>query len=437
MKKNNKSTIKERDAEAFDIEGLSASGRSDDKNTDNPGDSLEDGDIIDIDDYLEKDRSSEKDKAGSEELKRYKAKRRKGAMLYRIFLLSWISALLIVIGSLLGKFYDYLDKYETDYRASRPEVITEDLMMLYRTGDISGIYDKLTQKPAVGEYETESELLEYLRPLLEQGPVSFTQDRAESTEEHPVFLISSGDKVISRAEYQMIPKLSDEDIPRWELAYLDLPAEPGISVDVISPANISVYINGKIMPDTSIISAEEEAPVQKYFLEFEEIPPMVEHSYMGLYLEPKVTAKDPDGNDVPILYDSSVNRYVVDYPRDCPDREELEDYASRVVASYASFVSGDLAESELRKYFTPDNIFLYYMTHAGLTYFTRHLAEEIHSTEVLDFIRYTDDSFYCEVKVEQYLTMEWGPREPEVLITDGKFYFVKLNDEWKVSGIEF
>ena len=46
MKKNNKSTIKERDAEAFDIEDLSASGRSDDKNTDNPGDSLEDGDII-------------------------------------------------------------------------------------------------------------------------------------------------------------------------------------------------------------------------------------------------------------------------------------------------------------------------------------------------------------------------------------------------------
>lgn len=397
----------------------------------------EDEDIIDIDDYLEKESSSEKDKAESEELKRYKAKRRKGAMIYRIFLLSWISALLIVIGSFLGKFYDYLDKYETDYRASRPEVITEDLMILYRTGDIAGIYDLLTEKPAVDEYESVDDLLEYLRPMLDQGPVSFTQNRAESTDEHPVFLISAGDKVISRAEYQMVPKAGDDDIPRWELAYLDLPAEPEVSVDVIAPADISIYINGKAMQDDCITSAEEEAPVQKYFLEFTEIPPMVERSYSGLYLEPEVTARDADGNDVQVVYDSSSNRYTVDYPRDCPDREDLEAYASKVVASYASFVSGDLAESELRKYFTPDNIFLYYMTHAGLTYFTRHLAEEIHSTEVLDFIRYTDDSFYCEVKVEQYLTMEWGPREPEVLITDGKFYFVRLNDEWKVSGIEF
>ncbi|MBO7355916.1 MAG: hypothetical protein J6U50_04730 [Lachnospiraceae bacterium] len=397
----------------------------------------DDEDIIDIDDYLEKESSSEKDKAESEELKRYKAKRRKGAMIYRIFLLSWISALLIVIGSFLGKFYDYLDKYETDYRASRPEVITEDLMILYRTGDIAGIYDLLTEKPAVDEYESVDDLLEYLRPMLDQGPVSFTQNRAESTDEHPVFLISAGDKVISRAEYQMVPKAGDDDIPRWELAYLDLPAEPEVSVDVIAPADISIYINGKAMQDDCITSAEEESPVQKYFLEFTEIPPMVERSYSGLYLEPEVTARDADGNDVQVVYDSSGNRYTVDYPRDCPDREDLEAYASKVVASYASFVSGDLAESELRKYFTPDNIFLYYMTHAGLTYFTRHLAEEIHSTEVLDFIRYTDDSFYCEVKVEQYLTMEWGPREPEVLITDGKFYFVRLNDEWKVSGIEF
>ncbi|MBP1586089.1 MAG: hypothetical protein ILP17_10395, partial [Lachnospiraceae bacterium] len=349
----------------------------------------DDEDIIDIDDYLEKESSSEKDKAESEELKRYKAKRRKGAMIYRIFLLSWISALLIVIGSFLGKFYDYLDKYETDYRASRPEVITEDLMILYRTGDIAGIYDLLTEKPAVDEYESVDDLLEYLRPMLDQGPVSFTQNRAESTDEHPVFLISAGDKVISRAEYQMVPKAGDDDIPRWELAYLDLPAEPEVSVDVIAPADISIYINGKAMQDDCITSAEEEAPVQKYFLEFTEIPPMVERSYSGLYLEPEVTARDADGNDVQVVYDSSGNRYTVDYPRDCPDREDLEAYASKVVASYASFVSGDLAESELRKYFTPDNIFLYYMTHAGLTYFTRHLAEEIHSTEVLDFIRYT------------------------------------------------
>jgi hypothetical protein len=154
-------------------------------------------------------------------------------------------------------------------------------------------------------------------------------------------------------------------------------------------------------------------------------------------MEPTVTAYAADGSEVPVVYDSEASKYYVDYPRDCPDREAMENYAAKAVSAYASFVSGDLPESELRRYFTPNNRFLYYMTHAGLTYFTRHLDEEIHSTEILDFISYSDDAFYCEVKVEQYLTMEWGPREPEILITDGKFYFVRINDEWKVSGIEF
>ncbi len=367
----------------------------------------------------------------------YLKKRRLGAMLYRIFLMSWIAALLIVISVFLGKFYDYLDKYETDYRASRSEVITEDLMILFRTRDVSSIYDLLTDKPKAGIYESENEILEYMKPLLSQGPVSFSEVRGESTYEHPVFCISSGESTIARAEYDLMPGASEDDIPKWNLSLLDLPVRAEKSVDVIAPENITIFINGTKLSDSALTNIEEEAEAQKFFDEYVYVPPMAERVCQGLYMEPTVTAYAADGSEVPVVYDSETSKYYVDYPRDCPDREAMENYAAKVVSAYASFVSGDLPESELRRYFTPNNRFLYYMTHAGLTYFTRHLAEEIHSTEILDFISYSDDAFYCEVKVEQYLTMEWGPREPEILITDGKFYFVRINDEWKVSGIEF
>ncbi|MCR4793237.1 MAG: hypothetical protein K5871_10830 [Lachnospiraceae bacterium] len=365
------------------------------------------------------------------------ARRRKGAAIYRVFLLTWIAALMIVISVFLGRFYDYLDKYETDYRASRPEVITEDVMVLFRAGDVNGIYDLLSEKPGAGEYESEKEVLDYMSGMLGQGGISFSEDKSVSSEEHPVFDISSGDSVIARAEYQEVPRTSDADIPRWELANLIFPVEPEVSVLIEAPENIDIYINGKILPEAAVTSVEEAPAVQRFFDEFTQIPPMTERVCEGLFFEPVVTARTADGAEVPVVYDEAGGIYRTDYPRDCAGREEMEELASRAVSAYASFVSGDLAESTVRSYFTPDNIFLYYMTHAELRYFTRHLAEEIHSTEVLDFISYSDDAFYCEVMVEQYLTMEWGPREPEILLTDGKFYFVKIDGEWKVAGIEF
>ena len=59
------------------------------------------------------------------------------------------------------------------------------------------------------------------------------------------------------------------------------------------------------------------------------------------------------------------------------------------------------------------------------------------NVEVRDFISYTDDMYYCEVYLEQWMQMNRGSSEPEVVPTDGRFYFVKVNGKWKISGIEY
>ena len=85
---------------------------------------------------------------------RVKIKRRKGAKLYRIFLLSWILCLIVVLAGALMSFNDYLIRFEAVYKATLPEYVAGDLLTLFRTEDTGSLYDLATVKPEYGTYET-------------------------------------------------------------------------------------------------------------------------------------------------------------------------------------------------------------------------------------------------------------------------------------------
>ena len=364
-----------------------------------------------------------------------KTKRKKGARLYRIFLLSWVLCLLVVLSASLSRFYDFLVKYEAAYKATLPEYVAADLLTLFRTEDTGSLYDLATEKPGHGTYETREDVVIYLRSFLQNGPISLDPVRAESTDNHQVFLIDSGDVTVARAEYVKEPVADALEIPRWDLTSLILYADEPRGIHISAPDNVNLIVNGIEYSGTG--TPGEEPVAQRFVGDYEELPRIDEYDIDGFYYLPDVAAVTDDGTNLPVLCDMNTYTFYVDYPRDCAYRTEVEAVAKEAVGAYANFISGDLSEGELKKYFTANNVFLYYMEHAELKWFTRHLASEIHSAEVVDFIAYSDDVCYCEVVVEQYLTMEWGPREPEVITTDGKFYFVKQNGEWKVLGIEF
>lgn len=362
-------------------------------------------------------------------------KYKKGARLYRIFLLSWILCLLVVIAAALNRFDEFLIKYEAAYRASLPEAVAADLLTLFRTEDTGSLYDLATEKPGHGIYETREDVVIYLRKFLHNGPITLDVVRSESTDDHNVFLIDSGDVTVARAEFVKEPVADVLEIPKWDLTSLTLYADDPRGIHISAPDNVNLLING--IEYTGVGEAGQEPVAQRFVGEYEDLPRINEYDIDGFYYLPDVSALSDDGTILPVLCDMNTYTYYVDYPRDSAYRTEVEAVAKEAVGAYASFISGDLSEGELKKYFTADNIFLYYMEHAELKWFTRHRASEIHSAEVVDFIAYSDDVCYCEVIVEQYLTMEWGPREPEVITTDGKFYFVKQGDDWKVLAIEF
>ena len=356
---------------------------------------------------------------------------------FRIFMLLWILMLLLVVWDFNRQFYSFLENTEAKYRASLPESVTKEVVTIFRDGDVNYICELMTGRCPLNDYETENDLREYMRTLIGNGSISAVPVIEETNDDRQVYYIESGDLRVARAEYLKEPERTRRDIPVWDLVSLEVYAEPSIGIGISAPENVKLFINGKELSENAVRSMQDPPSAQRFFDGFTTLPVMTDVKVNGFYLTPEITAENEDGTPVPVTADPENGIYKIGYPADCEGREEMEKTACDAVSAYAEYISGDLSEGTLRQYFTKDNIYLYYMQHAELKWFTRHLKSEIHSADVQEFIAYNEDAFYCEVLVEQHLTMQWGPREPEVIMTDGKFYFVRQDGEWKVSGIEF
>lgn len=356
---------------------------------------------------------------------------------FRIFMLLWVLVLLLAVWDFNRQFFSFLEYTEARYRACLPESVTEGLSETFRECDADSVCTLMTKKCTLNAYETEDDLKEYIRNLISGGRISMVPVIEESNDEHQVYCIESGDLKVARAEYVKQPEKGRRDMPVWKLTVLEVYAEPSVSIGISAPENVKLFINGKELDVNAGRTLQDPPGAQRFYDGFTTLPVMTDVKVGGFFLTPEITAENADGTPVPVTCDPESGIYSIGYPSDCEGREEMERVACDAVSAYAEYISGDLSEAALRQYFTKDNIYLYYMQHAELKWFTRHLKSEIHSAEVRDFIAYNEDAFYCEVLVEQYLTMAWGSREPEVITTDGKFYFVRQNGEWKVAGIEF
>ncbi len=361
------------------------------------------------------------------------AENRKGLMNaksspFGVFLLLWILCLVIAIPVIMARFFRFLEGYEENYHASCNEVVIDEMRSVFLSRDPGAVYDMLTVKPRPGFYETEEDMIEYMGSFMEDGAISIEQELTAADDVHRSFVITCGEKEIARAEY-----VKGQD---WDLDMLEFYAPVSKRVQITAPEDVKIFINGKEMSYITRTYTYSDNNAQKYYEGYTTIPSVESFVIEGFCLVPEITARSLEGTELEVE-ETDDGIYMVKYPHDTPEREEMEALAIEAVSAYASFISRDLPYEKFKEYFTKDNIFLYYINHTDLQWFTRHLASEIHSAEVKNFIMYNDEAFYCEVEVEQYLTMAWGPREPEVIITDGKFYFIRENGKWKVLAIEF
>ena len=370
-----------------------------------------------------------------------KKKRKKGSAAYRIFLYIWLGGLAIAIAVFLNWFYSYLERYEENYQKSRPYHEMDRLFASYfEPRDMESIYNMLSTKPEISIFESEEDVKLYMYSLMADKTLSYKPSE-NYTDESPEYYIEADGYIIGKAVFRKDPtKMLDDLFPIWYLSELEYYTQPLERFQVTVPENYTVLVNGVELND-DYLQGTTEISVEREFFEpyVTSLVDFKEYRGDGLYLTPEVTILNENGNPAEnVVADTENNIYSAEYEPDPADREGMEQFAIRAVGAYANYISQDLSDAELASYFTPDNIFLYYAkNNSSRTFYTRHSSVTIENAEIRDFQAYSEDAYYCEVYLEQWMKLSYGGSEPEVVPTDCRIYVVKYNGEWKVNGIKF
>ncbi|MBR3516006.1 MAG: hypothetical protein IKO10_06805 [Lachnospiraceae bacterium] len=370
-----------------------------------------------------------------------KKKRKKGSAAYRIFLYIWLGGLAIAIAVFLNWFYSYLERYEENYQKSRPYHEMDRLFSSYfEPMDMDSIYNMLSAKPEISAFETEEDIKQYMYSLMADKTLSY-KTTENYTDEFPEYYIEADGYIIGKAVFRKDPtKMLDDLFPIWYLSELEYYTQPLEHFRITVPDNYTVKVNGVTLDDSYLLSTTEISVEREFFEPYvTSLVDFKEYQGDGLYLTPEVTILNENGNPAEnVVADTENNIYSAEYEPDPADREGMEQFAIRAVGAYANYISQDLSDAELASYFTPDNIFLYYAkNNSSRTFYTRHSSVTIENAEIRDFQAYSEDAYYCEVYLEQWMKLSYGGSEPEVVPTDCHIYVVKYNGEWKVNGIKF
>lgn len=355
---------------------------------------------------------------------------------FRTFLIIWLGLLSIAIAFALGYFYDFLDAYETAYQSSRPFHMMDGIMQSFYDMDMDTVYKMQTDLPVITEFETEDTVKLYMADLLEGKTLSYKED-SDYNEDFPEYQILADGYVV--ATVSLRKSQTDHlayDFPVWYVSAFTFYTQPLEDFHIEAPENFTVYVNGVELSRDYYVS--RTSPEENMFVEpYQTLPDIETYQGDGLYAVPTVTAVNNFGTEYIILPEESTGNYIIPYPADCPDADAMKEYAIETVSTYANFVSADTPDNALDPYFPADSTLLPLIkANTSRQYYTSHRTPEIQNVEIKEFIAYSEDVYYCEVYLEQSMVISsW--RDPEIVPTDGRFYFVKIDDEWKVSAIAY
>ncbi len=356
---------------------------------------------------------------------------------FRIFLILWLGILAIAIAFALGYFYDFLDSYETAYQSSLPYHTMDSIMQSFYDMDMDTIYKMQTDLPVITEFETEETVKLYMTELLEDKSLSY-EKTAYYNEDFPEYQILADGYVVATVSLRKSQTDHLEyDFPVWYVSSFTFYTQPLEGFHIEVPENFTVYVNGIMLSDDNYYIGRT-SPEENMFIEpYQTLPDIKTYQGDGLYVTPTVTAVNSYGTEYIVLPEETTGNYIIPYPTDCPDADAMKSYATEVVTTYANFISGDTPDNALDPYFPEDSTLLPLIkANTSRQYYTSHRTPEIQNIEIKEFIAYSEDVYYCEVYLEQSMVISaW--RDPEIVPTDGRFYFVRIDGEWKVSAIAY
>ena len=376
----------------------------------------------------------------TENLNNTEQKNGKGKLNYfLIFLICWLVVVTGFIAWFLLRFNDFAAKYEEQYQATLPIHTAEKVTEHFNAHDVEYIWNNMSSRPQVTAFEDETVVKDYITKLISDK--SFICAEAEgSTDSDPEFYVKTSDGlVVAKIEL-------DEDTTKklpygnkaWKEGRLEFYTAAVFEANISAPATYKVFVNGKELNASHLSGDIAESELNQYVTPYAEIPGTANYLISGLYEKPVVTAKDYLGNDCECVYDENKDTYTVNFIKDFDGKDELSEYALKFTSTFANYVSQDAGAYALDKYFPSGSKQLSYIKrNSSRQLYTKHGKVEIKNGEIKDITVFSDDVVYMEVYVEQHMQMYFGSKEPEVLKTDARVYFVKIKGKWYVGGIQY
>lgn len=368
-----------------------------------------------------------------------KRKKTKKFHAYVAVLMVWLT---IVTGGILyvyKVFNEYLVSYEAAYQASRPSHVIDEIFTHFEAYDIDYIWDHMDSHPVTSQFESDDTVRNYILEMINGKTMTYKPSNTY-TEDSPSYVIEADGLIVAEVSLckDLMAPQRDYGFPTWTLSSVSYYTEPFESVMITAAETSTVYVNG-IELDDYYVASELTYPSDISYVEpYNTMPGTHTYYIADLYAEPEVEVHDLFGNTLPVSYDEARDIYETGYTNEHPERAELEELAINFTSTFANVISKDASLDSLRPYFAPNSVtFDAVSRNTALQFFTTHGAVTINNQEIRDFITYSEDVVYIECYIEQWMQMGWGGSEPEVVPTDARIYFVRIDGEWKVASMRF
>lgn len=359
-------------------------------------------------------------------------KKVKGRKSFIIFLTVWLAVLSLAIGGFLFYFYRFLEDYEIVYQESLPYHVMDSFMSIFEE-DTSHIYHAINDKPDISRYESDENVIGYIETLLEDKTFEYSE-ASESSDKAPVYNITADGYIIGKVTMYQSTYKRPHDLPVYEIGNFEFYTDPGWSVSVKVPETCTVYINDTQISPENVIKID--VAKESHFEGFTTLPVMKTYKVSDLYEEPTIKVISAYDEELTPVLNNKTGVYEVPYSVSKETEEEMIEFAKSAVKSYTQVICREVGNQTLYSIFTKDNEICksIILNDSSFKWFPNHTTTEVED-EIIEFIPYTEDAFYCEIKHTQHMLI-YGVR-PHDEITDTRFYYVKENGNWKICHISF
>lgn len=354
---------------------------------------------------------------------------------YWIFLAVWSVLLILAMSAFLVWFYGFLKDYQAVFEETRPVLYQNEVMQIFEGGDAERILAQ-AEPVELGPFEGREELVDFLNGYLSGKAMDFGTRAGEHFEERPVYVVTADGVPFAVVRLKKKAQTAAYGLPLWETASIELLPMPRREYDLLAPSTVTVTVNGIPVTGDAVEESGIRGEAEEYLEAYVQIPSFNRYELGQFYGEPVLCAVNGAGEPVEITYDEDGRCYSAGFGEDKALRAGVEDYVIQVVSDYAMYVSNDAPGNSLDGYFPQGSPLLDGIKRNRRKYFDYHWKPEVKNQKITEFIAYSEDAFSAQVYLEQHMYVPYS-QKTQTLVTDLHIYFVRLDGEWKVSGIAF